>query len=259
MYSPLYTAIVLRPDRNDSKLYAIDKILDGKREEYYFDSRGSKLHGWLFRKPGSTAIVVVHHGNAGNIVHRLHIAKACLTAGASVFLYDYRGYGKSGGTATISGILEDGLAAEDFILANLQFPVTINYGESIGSAVACHVNASGKANALILQSGIASLPHVAKDGVAMLNVYPDLIWPQPQLDNCLLLSKSKVPLLLMHGERDKIVPASNSGLLFGASAAPSKTMIKLPHCGHNDVGHFDPDLYQNAISQFVKDNCATKQ
>ncbi len=251
MYSPVFTAIVLRPDRSISNRYGITEIAGTKRQECFFESHGSKLHGWLFQKPGGRAIVVVHHGNAGNIVHRLHIAEVCLKAGASVFLYDYRGYGRSEGTASIEGILEDGLAAEDYVLANCKLPVVINYGESIGSAVACYVDAKRKSAALLLQSGIASLPNVAKDGIFLLNIYPAFIWPQPQLDNCVLLAKSKTPLLLIHGMRDRIVPESNSKLLYDASIAADKALVKLPDCGHNDVGYYDLELYQKAVTDFV--------
>jgi uncharacterized protein len=249
--SPLYTRIILRPDRNQSKLYATDRILDAPRQEYFFDSHGSKLHGWLFQKPHSNSIAIVHHGNAGNILNRLFLAKALITAGTSVFLYDYRGYGKSTGTPSLAGILDDGLAAFDFVKDKFAYPVIINYGESIGSGVACNVNAHRKTDALILQSGITSLPNVAKDGVILLRLYPNFMWPQPQFDNYVSLSHSKTPLLLLHGERDRLVPAAQSQRLFDCASTTDKNFVKLPNCGHNDVGFYDADLFQNAITDFV--------
>ena len=84
-----------------------------------------------------------------------------------------------------------------------------------------------------------------------LNLYPDYMWPQPHFDNRILLSQSKTPLLILHGERDKVVPASDSQRLFDSAAAADKVFIKLPNCSHNDVGRYDAELFQKAIADFV--------
>ena len=252
LYSPVYPQVILRADcGRKSGAYNLDKILDGRRQEYYFDSHGNKLHGWLFQKPHSDVIVIVHHGNAGNILNRLYLARACLKAGTSVFLYDYRGYGKSSGNASLPGILEDGLAAFDFVKGKFGYPVIVNYGESIGSGVACNVDRHRESKALILQSGIKSLPGIVKDHVSIFNLYPDCVWPQPQLNNGVLLSQSTTPLLVVHGERDTVVPAGHSQYLFDCAAAADKTLVKLPNCGHNDIGYYDAELFQRAISSFI--------
>ena len=252
LYSPLYKAIILRPDGGTSQLYEIDKILDAKREEYFFESGGNKLHGWLFRKPGSDIVVLIHHGNAGNLLNRLFLAKAFIQAGTSVFLYDYRGYGKSTGATSLNGIIDDGLAAFDFVKTQFHFPIVFNYGESIGSGVACAVNSKRNANGLILQSGIVSLPKVAKDGVFFLNVFPDNLWPNPRLNNYAAVSQTRTPLLLLHGVQDKIVPISQSEALLSGAASPDKLLVSLPNCGHNDVGDQDAQLFQSTIAAFVQ-------
>lgn len=251
LYSPLYTSVVLHPDRGLDELYNTAKLLDVPREEVFFDSSGTKLHGWLFRKPGSDAVVVIHHGNGGTLVGRLLVATKCLEAGTSVFLYDYAGYGKSDGTSSVSGILNDGLAAFDYAREKFKFPIIINYGESIGSGVACHVDANRSASALILQSAIASLPAMGKEKVSILKIYPDVVWPQPQLDNKQLLARSKTPLLLIHGALDSLVPFGHSRLLLDSSASADKQLVTLPSCGHNDVGYNDPALFQETIAKFV--------
>lgn len=251
LYSPLYQAIILRPDIASTAEYKQQKIDDVEAKDIYFRSQGNKLHGWLFEKPNAKTIVIVHHGNAGNIIHRLHIAKAALDSNSSVLLYDYAGYGQSSGTASLNGILSNGLDAFDFVRSNFKYEHILNYGESIGSAVASNVNDKRSADGLILQSGIASLPTLARDGMSFLNLYPDLIWPHPQFNNCLLLTKSKTPLLLMHGQLDKLVPYHDSEYLFKSATAGDKLLVKLPNCGHNDVGYYDADIYQKAMSEFI--------
>jgi alpha-beta hydrolase superfamily lysophospholipase len=243
--------MILRPDRGNNSLYELNQILDVDREEYFVESHGSKLHAWMFRKPNSRTLVIVHHGNAGNILNRLFLAKAFLRAGTSVLLYDYRGYGKSTGPASLSGLDEDGIAAFDFAKTAFNYPVMINYGESIGSNVACTVDRQRPANALILQSGITSVPNVAQDGMILLRLYPDWLWPQPRFDNRILLAQSKTPLLVLHGQRDTMVPCSESQYLFDCAAATDKSFIKLPNCGHNNVGYYDQELFQKSITDFV--------
>jgi len=257
LYSPLYTQVVLRPSREQSELYKIYKMLDARREEYFFDSSGTKLHGWLFRNPASNTVVVIHHGNAGNLINRLFLANKFLHAGTSVFLYDYSGYGKSNGNADLIAILNDGVAAFDFVKDNFRYPIVVNYGESIGSSVACHVDANRSASLLILQSGIASLPKIAKSKLTFLTIFPDIIWPTPQLDNTVLLARSKTPLLLIHGDRDTLVPIGHSRLLLDSAAAPDKQLVTLPTCGHNDVGCNDAALFQQTITDFLKRHGST--
>jgi len=251
LYSPLYQSIVLRPDYQPDLTYSPQPILGISPKETSIISGQSKMHAWLFPVPKSKTLVLVHHGNAGNLLNRLFIAEACIQAGASVLLYDYRGYGKSQGVAALENLLADGLVAFDFVKNNYQYPVVINYGESIGSAVATYVDSQRQANGLILQSGIASLPKVARAGIVLLSLYPDFIWPPPLLDDQTLLSQSKTPLLLIHGERDTVVPINNSSLLNTSAKAADKSFIRLPDCGHNDVGLNDRNLYLEAISSFI--------
>mgnify|MGYP003385024010 CR=1 FL=1 len=249
--SPLYTMIALRPEGPASPLYQLPKILASPREEYFFASQsGQKLHGWLFRTPGSNRVILVHHGNAGNILHRLFIAKHCILTGSSVFIYDYRGYGKSEGSVALANLSEDGLSAYDFLAKQLKFSHIVNYGESIGSGVACLVSTQRPCDGVILQSGICSLPSVAKDGVFFLKMYPDSIYPQPHFENLHLVKELHKPLLVVHGMRDTMVPPRHSEKLFAAAAEP-KQFVKLPACGHNDVGDKDEALFDKSLQDFI--------
>lgn len=251
--SPLYAWVVLRPATGMSQWYTIDSILNIKREEFYFKSRsGEKLHGWLFRVPGTSRIAVVHHGNAGNLTNRLFLAKNLIEAGTSVFLYDYRGYGLSGGQPTLSGLSEDGLSAHDFVNRRLGFPAEsiIVYGESIGSAVACRVAAARPNAALILQSGICCLPQVARDKMIFLQAYPIWVFPQPHFDNLAIIKQLREPVLFLHGEKDTLVSWRQSQELFDSAREP-KTFVRLPDAGHNDVGDVNSKEYLEAVRSFV--------
>jgi fermentation-respiration switch protein FrsA (DUF1100 family) len=253
--SPIYTCVVLRPSVGISEEFrGIDHILSAKKEEFFFENyRGEKLHGWLFRRPEKGKIVVVHHGNAGNIVNRLFLAKYLIASGASVFLYDYRGYGLSQGRPALGGLLEDGLTAHDFVLqASGYSPAdVVIYGESIGSGVACHVASLRPHSGLILQSGICSLPAVAKDDMLLMKAYPVSLFPKPHFDNLSLIDQLSGPILIIHGMKDKLVPFKQSQELFVRAANP-KWLVLLPHAGHNDVGDQDSIQFLDALQDFFK-------
>lgn len=252
LYTPVYQSVVLRPDYQPTLDYVIQPIMGIQPQDMEIENDGNKMHAWFFAVPHSKSVAIVHHGNAGNLLNRLSIAEAFINARTSVLLYDYRGYGKSTGAASLNSILEDGLVAFDFIKSNFNYPIVINYGESIGSAVAAHTDSQRQGQGLILQSGIASLPNVARDGIVLFVLYPDFIFPRPLFDNCALLAKSETPLLIVHGMKDKTVPVSNSNLLYTCAKARDKTFIKLPACGHNDVGIEDCQLYLSTIKNFVQ-------
>src|SRR5262249_13468002 len=184
MWSPLYQAVVLRPFGPDEHYDAVRKIPTCK--EYFIpNAHGDKLHAWFFRIPAAKKLVIVHHGNAGNIIHRLYLANAAIMCGAAVLLYDYRGYGLSTGKPSLAGLSEDGSAVYDFATGPLGFAANqiVNFGESIGTGVACRLASTKPSAGLILQSPVASLPAVARAGVFVFRAYPDIAFPQPHFDN----------------------------------------------------------------------------
>lgn len=83
-----------------------------------------------------------------------------------------------------------------------------------------------------------------------MRLYPDVIFPEPQLDNLRLISQIKCPKLIMHGLKDQIVSSENSKILYDAAQDP-KTLTLLPECGHNDMGSFNSDIFNGSIETFI--------
>ncbi len=244
--------LVLRP-KPANKSYEADPVAGSKKTSLFIQAKdGFKIHAWLFRVPNSTKLTIVSHGNAGNVSNRFYIADALVKAGSSALVYDYRGYGLSTGSPTISGILEDGLTVYDYARDKMHYPANeiLLYGESIGTAVTCHIASQRQVAAVILQSGIANLPSVAKHLFVLLNIYPDFVLPEPHLDNAKLISKLNVPLLILHGRKDTLVPFENSEQLFSNAHEPKKLVI-LDNCGHNDMGVQDTELFLGSIKKFI--------
>lgn len=197
---------------------------------------GEKLNAWLFLLPHAKKIALVSHGNAGNICYRLPLANMLLASGLSVLLYDYEGYGESSGKPTVTNVVNDGVAAFDYLVKekNWQPENIVLYGESLGTGVTCELARKRKPGGLILQSGFYSLCQTGRDLIAWLKLYPDCLFPEPHMNNALTLSQPHPPVLIMHGMVDNILNYHNSEKLM-AESVPPKQLLLLPHAGHNDI------------------------
>lgn len=235
-------------------LAMIEQKLKTKVEEVTFKSAdGKNLKGLYFKREGSNQVLLVSHGNAGNVAHRLAHVIHMLNLGASVLLYDYQGYGQSEGEPSVKGIVEDGVAAYDFLTKEKGWKASqvIAYGESLGCAVTCQIAKQRDVKGIVLQSGFASLPGAARDRFIWLNLFPDFTFPQPQLNNCQILACTHAPLLIIHGDKDNILPVKYADQMFAAAVEP-KRMVKLKNSGHNDVLDADLKDYVAALTTFMK-------
>jgi pimeloyl-ACP methyl ester carboxylesterase len=250
MWSPLYTAIVLRPFGANEYYDSIRKI-PACQEYFIANGHGDKLHAWFFHIPEAKKLVIVHHGNAGNMTHRMYLANAAIMCGAAVLLYDYRGYGSSTGNPSLAGLSEDGAAAYDFATGKLGFSPNqiVHFGESVGTGVACRLASTRPSAGLILQSPVASLPAVARAGVFVFRAYPDFAFPQPQFDNLSEIARVRVPVLLLHGKKDRLVPYQQSQWILARAGQP-KQLVLFEDAGHNDMPAGSP-RYQAVLSHFL--------
>lgn len=216
---------------------------------------GKDLSCWYYKKPADNGLILVSHGNAGNISHRCELSRHLLSdTDCSVLLYDYQGYGHSEGTPSIKGILKDGIAAFDFAVKELQYPPDkiIVYGESLGCAVTCEIASQRQPRAMILQSGFRSLPTIAKDVFGPLKLMPGFAFPEPRLDNEKIVEGKHPPLLIIHGVHDEVIPFQHGQALYKKASEPKKFVV-LENSGHNDTFVSDRDLFDRSISDFVRE------
>ncbi len=194
---------------------------------------GVRLHGWYLPHENPQAVLLHVHGNAGNITHRAAMAEFLHERfGVSVFLFDYRGYGRSEGTPTIEGLIRDAEAARDYLAVREGIPPEsiVLHGTSLGGAVAVQLAANGGARGLILESTFSSLREVSKTH------YPELLvnlLVADRLDSSTSIASYFGPLLQCHGTADGTIPFNQGEALFAAAAEP-KTFIAMPGLDHND-------------------------
>ena len=215
-------------------------------------SDGAELHGWFV--PGSSRVTILwFHGNAGNISHRLDNLKLLHDElKASVFLFDYRGYGRSQGTPSESGTYLDAEAAIAYLgsRGDGSLDRVIYFGRSLGAAVAVEMGVRHPPYALILESAFPSVPYMAR------RLYPFFpIWPflHTQYDSQSKIGKLYVPVLMLHGEDDDTVPIEAAERLFEAATDP-KHFYTIYGAGHNDTYRGGGEDYFDALRLFLESN-----
>ena len=222
-------------------------------EAVTFDTAdGLRLGGWFFPVAGEAprTTVLVFNGNAGNRSHRVALATAFRRRGLQAFLFDYRGFGGNPGTPTERGLALDARAARDFLLrrSDVDAARLVYFGESLGSAVAAELAAEHPATALILRSPFTSMADVGQYHYWWLPVR----WLiQDRYSTIDLIGRVRSPLLVIVGERDRIVPAEFSRRLYEAAREP-KTILAMPEADHNDDELLAGEEMIESIIRFIR-------
>ncbi len=207
---------------------------------------GATLHGWYCPSPDPIATVLYLHGNAGNLSHRAPILRRLQRElGVTTLIIDYRGYGRSEGSASVAAAIEDARAAHAFLArkAGVAKSSIVLMGRSLGGALAVEVAAAAPVRALIIESTFSSLVDAAQ------HHYPYLAWivPEAKLNTAARIAKFKGPLFQSHGDRDGTIPLSLGRRLFDAANDP-KQFMEIAGADHNDRL---PGAYYERLKQFL--------
>ncbi len=194
---------------------------------------GTALHGWYCPCENPRAFVLFAHGNAGNVSFWAErMAELQKDYRVSIFIFDYRGYGKSAGKPTVPGVLQDARAAAQWLAkkANGKETDLVLMGQSLGGAVAVHLAAEIQPRGLILESTFFSFRDVADHHAK----WASWLVPRKKLNSAAQIGKYRGPLLQCHGDADRVVPFASGKKLFAAANEP-KTFIAMPGGDHNTV------------------------
>jgi fermentation-respiration switch protein FrsA (DUF1100 family) len=203
-------------------------------EDVWLDTEdGVKLHGWYATTPTPRGFLLFAHGNAGNLSHRADVVKLLNEElNLSVLIFDYRGYGRSEGKPSVSGVLKDGYAAQQWLRRreDIDADQIILLGRSLGASVMTHLASKHGAQALILEGAFSSLVDVADHAYPWL---PTKLFLRQDIKADELITQYHGPLLQSHGTGDTIIPIELGRKVFEAANEP-KQFIALPGLDHND-------------------------
>jgi uncharacterized protein len=230
---------------------------------YFKSSDGVTLHGWFFRTiPEAKATILVFHGNAENLSTHVNSVLWLVQEGFNVFIFDYRGYGRSEGSPDLDGVQRDGHAALEAALnlAQIKSGRVVVLGQSIGGAIAVYTVANfphkERIAALIIDSAFSSYRRIASEKLAKFY----LSWFSFLFNNSYSPEKwigkvTPVPLLILHGEQDAIVPVHHAETLFDA-AKPPKELWLVPAEGH--IRAFANDVVRQQVVEYLDHILETK-
>ncbi|AHJ99651.1 alpha/beta hydrolase [Hymenobacter swuensis] len=207
---------------------------------------GTRLHSLLFpADSASKGLIFYLHGNGGALDSWGEVAATYTRLGYSVFLLDYRGYGKSGGRISSQAQL---LADVDMAYQQLthEFPEaqTVLLGYSLGTGPAAWLAARHHPRMLVLQAPYASMRAMARQHYPWV---PPFIVRYP-LATDEVLPRVSAPIVIYHGDRDEVISPQSTQRL-KATLKPRDQFITLPGAGHNDMT--DNLVYQQAMRRIL--------
>lgn len=208
-----------------------------------------RIHGWYVPRVDEKATVLFFHGNAGNISHRLDSISIFHDLGLSVFIIDYRGYGRSEGRPSEKGTYRDAMAAWNYLVdeRRLRPDEIIVFGRSLGGGVAAGLAARVTPAAIILESTFTSIKELGK------HYYPYLpvSWiarVRYSVDED--ISSFNCPVLVIHSEQDDVVPFRHGQRLFANAREPK---MFLPISGDHNTGFLlSGDVYVEGMKRFLE-------
>lgn len=195
---------------------------------------GERINALLF-KGTRPEVILYFHGNAGNLGGWQFVSEDFNALGFSFMIIDYRGYGKSTGKISETGLYCDGEAAYDFLLQTGFTPENIIiYGRSIGTGVAVEIAAKHPCKGLILESPFSSLGELANEKLPLF--FPSL-YLRYHFNNIGKINRVSCPVIFLHGSADSLIPFSHSAKLFDRFSGKKK-MISVDGGSHNDLHTF---------------------
>lgn len=276
----LENGMIFLPARYPNGVWDPQRLGVTVEEHYFRTADGLTLHAWWFPPQsdaaaqglvtpgfaggsGSTAgssaaagpsddsvpVLLWAHGNAGNISGRALHAQALAQQGMAVFVFDYRGYGRSEGQPTEEGIYRDADAAYAYLTEQLGVPASrvVLFGRSLGSAPAARLATRVPHAGLVL---ISPFPTAARMARRMFGGLPVDVLIRARFPVRQWVAERSTPLLVMHGDRDEIIPIEYGREVFDAAAEP-KQFIALPGAGHNDILMVSGRAYLEPLADFA--------
>jgi uncharacterized protein len=208
-----------------------------------------RIHGWWIPTEGSRGTILFCHGNGGNISHRIESFRIFQRLGLDIFIFDYRGYGRSDGTTDEQGTYRDAEAAWRYLTGERKIDSRriIHFGRSLGGAVASYLAEHHGGAGLILESTFSSVPDLGEDLFPWLPVRSIVTY---DYNTAARLPKIDMPILIVHGRDDEMIPYAHGRRLFEIAREPKQFLDLLG--GHNGGFVQTGEAYVKGLEGFVE-------
>jgi fermentation-respiration switch protein FrsA (DUF1100 family) len=237
LYYPLKT---IEANPGDIGLYYEDIILT--------TGDGVDINLWYIPADGPAATIIFCHGNGGNISHRLEKIRILNGVGLNVLIFDYRGYGSSGGSPSEEGLYLDADVVFSYLVHIRKVPSDrlILYGESLGAAVAIKLAGKHTVAGIIIEGGFSSVKEMAK---RIFPFIPGFIY-KSRFDSVSGIRDVIVPKLIIHAKNDEIVPLELGKRIYDSASEP-KEFVPIDG-GHNDAFLVSDEMFIREIKSFTE-------
>src|SRR3989337_2741413 len=205
---------------------------------FFITSDAVKLHGWHIKAKGkSQGIIVQLHGNAENISTHVNSVLWLASEGYDIFTFDYRGYGRSEGGPSLDGVPRDSRGAFKTVLKlpDINKERIFILGQSLGGAIAVYTVAASpyknQIKAVIIDSAFSSYRGIAREKLSQFILTWPLQYPLSFLINDYyspvkwIKQVSPIPILILHGKQDSIVPFHHGDILYREASSPKDIWI----------------------------------
>jgi fermentation-respiration switch protein FrsA (DUF1100 family) len=233
----------------DSNVPAVDVMGAGWEDVSYSTDDGLTHRAWYRAPQPGRPVFLVFNGNAGNRADRASLGIRLAAANFGVLLSDYRGYGGNPGDPTEEGFGKDARAAVSVMRDRSPTSPIVYFGESLGAAVAIELATELPPAALVLRSPFTSLADIGRVHYPWLPVGALLKDRYPSIDR---IARVGVPLLVIAGDSDSIVPPEQSRELYEAASEP-KHLVLIRGADHNDAELTSGENLVREVVDFLTD------
>ena len=238
-----------------AEIEATPEVVGLGYEDVWLENRlGTRLHGWWVPCDGSRLTLLFCHGNGGNVSHRVESLRLFHEMGISVLVFDYSGYGQSGGSPSEGATRADARAAFDWLARGrgMEPDRIVLFGRSLGGAVAAGLAAELAAEGvqpagIILESTFTS---VGDMGAAMYPWFPVRRLVRDRYDSREALAGLRIPALFGHSPDDDVVPFALGRDLYESYGGP-KTFLPM-RGGHNRGYAAMGAAYTEPLGRFLR-------